>query len=72
MSSDKKYEKKFAKVVCSRLQSLYPVLQDFEAKWNEYHDYKRIVPSYGAVIFSKGFNKILFGKFPPRHPYHPS
>lgn len=41
---------------------MQPVLQDFEAKWSEYLDYKRMIPSFGAVIFSKGFNKILFGK----------
>jgi hypothetical protein len=69
MTSDKKYEKKFAKVLCSRLQTLQPILQDFEAKWNEYQDYKRIIPSFGAVIFSKGFSKILFGMLSLHHYY---
>lgn len=45
-----------------RLKSLESVVSKFEECWNEYQDYKKMVPSYGAVIFSKGFNKILFGK----------
>ena len=60
--SDKKFEKIFAKRVIERLQELRYLNRDFEKYWNEYHQYVKMIPSFGAIMFSKKFKKILTSK----------
>ena len=64
LSSDKKYEKKFALKMCHRWSGLKHILSDFDKNWEEYLQYIMMIPSFGALMFSKRFQKILFGKNP--------
>ena len=48
--------------MCERWKDLKDVEKNFEAKWLEYQKYKKLIPSFGAVIFSKRSKKMLFSR----------
>eukprot|EP00347_Sterkiella_histriomuscorum_P013761 403363471 len=57
---DRKYEMRFAQRICQRWSGLSHVLQNFESKFEEYKQYLQMIPSFGALMFSKKFEKLLF------------
>jgi len=58
----KNFEKSFSRAICQRWCELHPILPHFDRLFVEYVDYRNMIPSFGAVMFSKGFHKILFSK----------
>jgi mRNA-decapping enzyme subunit 2 len=53
-------EKKFAQKVFKLWSFLRPHLPNFSNLWKEYKLYKSQIPSYGALIFNKTRDKLLF------------
>ena len=62
MFRDKKYEKAFALRVINSYKDLHFLKHNFETLWSEYNDYVKMIPSFGAIMFSKKFMKILTSK----------
>ena len=58
--SDNTYFKKFAQRIFKHWSFLKPHLSHFNALWEEYRGYKNQIPSYGALIFNKTLDKLLF------------
>lgn len=57
-----------SRAICQRWAELQPILPHFDRHFNEYVDYRNMIPSFGAVMFSKGYRKILFSKPMPSSP----
>jgi Dcp2, box A domain len=58
----KSFSHKFAKTVCERWRRLHEFLPRFDKLFKEAGEYTRKIPSFGAVILSKRYEKILFSK----------
>ena len=57
---DNTYLKKFAQRIFKHWHHLRPYQAQFNQRWEEYRLYKSQIPSYGALIFNKELDRLLF------------
>ena len=58
--SDNTFFKKFAQRIFKHWSYLKPHVNQFSALWEEYRLYKSQIPSFGALIFNRTLDSLLF------------
>lgn len=57
---DNTYQKKFAQRIFKHWQHLKPFVGQFNQLWEDFRLYKSKIPSYGALIFNRTLDSLLF------------
>lgn len=54
------FQRKFARAIFDHWEYLHPFWDQFDELWIEHKKYIEKIPSFGAIILSKNYEKILF------------
>lgn len=57
---DNTFFKKFSERIFKHWRHLKPYANQSKQLWEEYRDYKQHIPSYGALIFNRTLDSLLF------------